>query len=1205
MRSNASRGTLRIAVSLLIVLAIAVWGAERTHAQVAGATLTGTVSDPSGAIIPNAQVTITDVATGVSRAVSSNSTGLYIAPNLLPATYEVKVAAQGFKTQVNKGIVLTVGAEQLLDVTLQVGQANQTVEVTTEAPTVELTSSEIGATVNSTTVRELPLNGRSWTDLANLQPGVVAAESHASVNVNRGFGDQVSISGGRPQQNNYRLDGISINDYSNGGPGSVIGGNLGVDAIQEFSVLTSNYSAEYGKTSGGVVNAISRSGTNDFHGSVYEFLRNSALDSPGYFEGGQVPPFRRNQFGAAAGAPIRKDHLFVFADYEGIRQSLGSAVVNKTLSDNARLGILNDQCGNAPGTAYATANDYTNCNAPTAGGTVVPDPVVTGPCLYTAANPGPFTGMMPGPGNGIDPNGVTNLAPGRASTCVDNTVTKYLPMFQPANAGTIGNGDKGLYKYVSQEVVSENYFTTRVDEKISARDSLFGTYVYDYSPLTQPDPLNNILQQSIAKRQIAAFEENHTFSPTLLNSFRLGYNREHANALAPVKVLNPVAGDSSLAWAPESVPIGPPRAQGPVTSEPGLTPPTFSYVWNAYEVYDDAFVTKGRHSMKFGFGYERDQLNETTNTADFPGTFKFGDILTLLRDLPKSVQGVVPGQTTPRYMRLSIIGAYAQDDWRFRPNLTLNLGLRWEMSTVPIETKGKLTSLPTIDAELPTCGILVMGPTPGQSCGAVGPYFSNPTLRNFEPRVGFAWDPFRNGKTAVRGGFGIFDVLPLLYTTVTLNGRGAPFFAIANSTKLPVGSFPSGALSSIGFGNGFEYAYVEPHPHRNYVMQYNLNVQRELVPNLTVMVGYVGSRGVHQAFRTDDSRIVIPGLTAAGYVWPAGGGTLNNINGNVGDIRLLDWAGSSFYNAMQIGVVKKMSHGLQVQGSYTWGKSIDYNSGVIAGDTFANAISSPHYFDMRLNRGLSDYNIGRVLVINATWQLPTTKSAPAFVGWAANGWELGGILKVNDGPPFTATWGTGGDPSESGTSDDFAFPNRLTTPGCQSLARPGNPSNYVKGECFQIPTAPSPTFWSRYCDPAPPSLGYGFNPANPGDTTWSGLMGNPAPSWLPPYACFNLRGNAGRNIIPGPGLVNLDLSVFKNNPIRRISENFNVQFRAELFNVLNRANFALPVNPDNTDLFDQTGAPQFPNSSGGLITSTLAPIGSAGRVVQFALKLLW
>src|SRR6202035_2456166 len=280
-----------LAVWLFVIVAINILGTGQAYAQVAGATLTGTVKDSSGAVIPNAQVVITDTATGVTRTVSPGSAGLYTAPNLLPGTYEVRVSATGFSTRLQKGITLTVGLEQVLDFTMQVGQITQTVEVTTEAPTVELTSSELGATVSSTTVRELPLNGRSWTDLANLQPGVVAATSHPKVDVNRGFGSQLSISGARPQQNNYRLDGVSINDYSNGGPGSVLGQNLGVEAIQEFSVLTSNYSAEYGKTSGGVVNAISRSGTNQFHGSVYEFLRNSSLDARSFFDGPTVPPF--------------------------------------------------------------------------------------------------------------------------------------------------------------------------------------------------------------------------------------------------------------------------------------------------------------------------------------------------------------------------------------------------------------------------------------------------------------------------------------------------------------------------------------------------------------------------------------------------------------------------------------------------------------------------------------------------------------------------------------------------------------------------------------------------------------------------------------------------------------------------------------------------------------------------------------------------
>jgi outer membrane receptor protein involved in Fe transport len=1116
------------AVWIFVIVAISILGTSQVYAQVAGATLTGTVKDSSGAFIPSAQVAIMDVATAVTRTVSPGSSGLYTAPNLLPGNYEIRVTATGFSTQLHKGVTLTVGAQQVLDFTMQVGQMSQTVEVTTEAPTVELTSSELGATVNSTTVRELPLNGRSWTDLANLQPGVVAAETHAAVNVNRGYGAQLSISGARPQQNNYRLDGISINDYSNGGPGSVLGQNLGVEAIQEFSVLTSNYSAEYGKTSGGVVNAISRSGTNQFHGSVYEFLRNSALDAPGYFDNGTVPPFRQNQFGASAGGPIRKDRTFVFGDYEGVRRSLGTTVKNTTLSDNARLGII----AGVPGLNQPTGTPCTNGNTP---------------------------------GHYLSP---------LASVCVDDKVAKYLPMFRPANSGT-STGDKASYQYVSQQVVSENYFTTRVDQKFSEKDSLFGTYVYDYSPLTQPDPLNNLLLQSTAKRQIAAIEENHTFTPTLLNSFRIGYNRDAAKAAQTVKVLNPVAGDPTLAWAPEPIPVGPPRAQGPVTSAPGLAPPTFTYAWNAYQLYDDAFLTKGLHSLKFGFGYERDQLNETTNTADFPGTFKFGSIKALLTNNPKSVQGVVPGQITPRYMRLSIIGAYVQDDWRFRPNLTLNLGLRYEMSTVIKEANGKTINLPTIDAAFPICGIQFAG------CAGVGPYFSNPTLRNFEPRVGFAWDPFRNGKTAVRGGFGMFDVLPMLYTTVTLNGRGAPFFAIANATppSLAQGSFPDQALPS-NPTHGLEYAYVEPHPHRNYVMQWNLNVQRQLAPSLTAMVGYVGSHGVHQAFRTDDSRMVIPIKTSAGYIFPLDGSTLNNVNDNVGDIRLLDWAGSSSYHALQVGIKKQMSHGLQIQGSYTWGKSIDNNSGVVAGDTLANGIGSLQYFDLSLSRGLSDYNIGRVLVINGSWQLPTAKSLPAPLGWAVNGWEFGGILKVNDGPPLTPTFGTGGDPSLTGSGDDWAYPDRLTGPGCQSLVHPGDPNNYIKTECFALPTAPA-SFASQCMDAS--------------DAV------DPAP--VGRVYCLNRRGNAGRNIIPGAGLVNLDLSFFKNNPIRRISENFNVQFRAEIFNVLNRANFSLPVNPDDTDIFDDKGAPLNPPDNG--TAGTLKSTTTSARLVQFAIKVIW
>ena len=407
MQRKPNAGKFAASVWVFVILTIHILGAGQAYAQVAGATLTGAVTDSSGATLPNAQVTITDVATGEARTVSSNAAGLYVAPNLLPGSYDVKVAATGFKTQLQKGVTLTVGAEQVLDFAMQVGQMSQTVEVTTEAPTVELTSSELSATVNATTVRELPLNGRSWTDLANLQPGVYSAEMHArNADDNRGIGAQSVISGARPQQNNYRLDGISINDYANGGPGSLLGGNLGVDAIQEFSVLTSNYSAEYGKTSGGVVNAITRSGTNAFHGSGYEFLRNSALDARNYFEDPTQPKaqFRRNQFGGTFGGPIVKDRTFFFVDYEGNRQSKGIANRNTVPSQAARNGTL--------------------CSIPI----LPPDPNA---CTTTQLTPSATT----------DANGV------------DLKVKQYLALY-PLPKTLLGNGDTGLFTFIGQQVVS-------------------------------------------------------------------------------------------------------------------------------------------------------------------------------------------------------------------------------------------------------------------------------------------------------------------------------------------------------------------------------------------------------------------------------------------------------------------------------------------------------------------------------------------------------------------------------------------------------------------------------------------------------------------------------------------------------------------------------------------------------------------------------
>src|ERR1700676_4036086 len=353
----------KIAASVIALVAFAFspLTLATAHAQVAGATLSGTVADQSGGVVPQATISIKNVATGITRSNATSAAGFYSAPNLLPGIYEVKAEAQGFTSKIQMGVNLSVGEQQVLNFSLQVGQMSQTVEVNTKAPNGGLASSTISAVVSSTTVRELPLNGRSWTDLATLQPGVNSIQTQQDFTAGpdrgkRGFGNQLTIDGARPQQNNYRLDGISMNDYDNSAPGSVLGGDLGVDAIEEFSVLTSNYSSEYGRTSGGVVNAITRSGTNQFHGSVYEFLRNDALDAANFFEnagGIKKASFRQNQFGVAAGGPIQKDKLFVFGDYEGLRYSKGIPTLINVPSDAARLEIL---AGGGPPPTSCPAN---------------------------------------------------------------------------------------------------------------------------------------------------------------------------------------------------------------------------------------------------------------------------------------------------------------------------------------------------------------------------------------------------------------------------------------------------------------------------------------------------------------------------------------------------------------------------------------------------------------------------------------------------------------------------------------------------------------------------------------------------------------------------------------------------------------------------------------------------------------------------------
>jgi hypothetical protein len=1087
---SPTRVSRSVSYLLIGLIAVLFCGSTSVHAQVAGGTVLGTVTDPSGAVVANAEITITDRATGLVRTVTTNSAGFYTAPNLTPGQYDIRITASGFSVGTVSDITLTVGAVQTVNVALKLGSASSTVEVSELAPGIDLATSSLSGEVDGLTVRELPLNGRDWSQLATLQPGVAQVRNQSGIGAvgsadvvrgARGFGNQLSVSGTRPTQNNYRLDGISINDYTNGAPGGVLGTLAGVDAIQEFSVLTTNYSAEYGKTSGGVINAITRSGTNQLHGDLFEFLRNSALDAKNFFDlPGPIPPFRRNQFGGAVGGPIVKDKTFFFFNYEGLRQSLSSTQTNFVPSDNARRGIL------------STGN-----------------------------------------------------------VTVDPLVEPFLQFWHPSNGPVVGNGDVAEYKVVTKQVGSGNFYTARVDHQFSASDSLSASFFYDKTQLTNPDPLNNETFFNSNARPFGSLEWTHVFSPAFTNSARFGFSRNSADILTGPGA-NPLATDTSLG----SIPGKP----APFIVVPGLSTffggvdgfPNFTFGWNSFQGYDDAFLTRGRHSIKFGFAVERMQSNNLFHFFD-NGNFVFPSLSAFLTNQPVVFQATIPSSATPRAIRETLYGAYIQDDWRFRPNLTLNIGLRYEMTTIPTEANGKQASLKSMtDSTI----------TPGQ------PYFNNnPTVWDFEPRIGFAWDPFRNGKTSVRGGFGLYDVLPLPYEFLIISSASAPVAQNLSITNVVQGDFPTNAYNKAIQGcvlpdlSCYRTSYIDPNPHRSYVMQWNLNVQREIAPQTTLTVGYVGSRGVRLPFRTDDADIVLPtALTPEGYLWPSnstqGAGIGTRVNPNVGRIDRLVFGGDSYYNGLHVDVERKFSHGLQFLTAFTWGKSIDTGSSTIAGDQFSNSPSSlPFYFDARLRRGQSDFNLGRNLVISGTWQVPGLKSQTGIMSWIVNNWQIGGILEASSGAPFTVL--VGGDPLGLNNTDPFAYPNRIAGPGCGSGVNSGNTS-YIRVSCFAMP----------------PSQG----------TTTSGA------------SIYTLLGNSGRNPLTGPGLVNVDFSLFKNIPIHKISEATNLQFRAEMFNIFNRPNFAPPL--DNNVLFNPDGSPV---GNAGVLDTTQTP----SRQIQFGLKLIF
>jgi hypothetical protein len=1188
MKSNATK-------ILVLIFALGfLFSATPLRAQVAGATLSGTITDTHGGVVVGAKVSAKNGATGVSTDTTTNSAGTYSIVNLLPAGYDVTVSAPGFRTAVTK-VTLVVGAQQAMNITLTVGEISQTVVVTGAAPIVDTTSATLRGEVNGAQVVELPLNGRDWASLATLEPGVLNARDHDGVFVgggdNRGLGNQLTVDGNRPQQNVYLLNGIIINDYAKAGPGNVLGDNLGVDAIQEFSVMTSNYSAEYGFTSGGVINAITKSGTNSFHGSAYEFVRNSAFDATNFFEnanGQKKGAFTQNQFGASAGWKVLKDRLFVFGDYEGFRSVKAIPQIASVLTTNARSGILNDANGNRIAAI------------PTTGG--------------------PF-------GNGCPYANMTNLAPGQASTCVDNTIEKLIKPDQPSGIpaggfdplpnGPLVGPDNNLGSFFSdgKQRVTDNYASVRFDFKISDKDSLSGSWYRDHSQFSVPDTLNYNISGFLVPHGAYTLQENHVFSPAMVNTVRLGVNRSDLHS-PQLSSSNPLNVDKTLGVLPGCV--APAIRIGSISNATAdqfggfSIVPTSQTLTALIEVFDDVARTAGKHSVKFGFMYLGDH-DDWANIPGCDGLANFDSLTNFLQNIPHVVKmpTALPfmNGASEQHFRSNVFAGYVQDDWRMRPNLTVNLGLRYEMATIPTEAQGRTNQLMQLyqNVALYPC-------VPGPPCaGFYHQIFQkNPTLWNFEPRIGFAWDPFHTGKTSVRGGFGLFDVLPLPYMFALNSLQTVPNGNEIDLTNPGQGTYAAGFAAiaasnspTVSQGINHNYGYNEQFPHRDYVMQWNLNIQRQVTPNTSVTLAYIGAKGVHNPFQTDELNTVYPFHTSAGWLFPnpVGSGCLPGppdcsqtiaalglpasfatnpsgivpgllINPRTSKIQSVVFQAQSWYEALQVKVDKRLSHGFSVGGALTWGKSIDTSSDSFAGDNYSNDITPTiPWWDLSITKGLSDFNVGRNLVINGLWRVPTPASFSGPAGWITRGWGLGAIFEVSDGIPAWPLAGLEGDPMGQLNGEPLAIPDRV--PGC-ALTNPSSGRHgslqYINPNCFINAVAPSLAFYN-----AAPPFGCDKSFAYP--------------------TCINLLGNLGRNTVIGPGLFNIDMNLVKDNYIRRISETFDIQFRAEFFNIFNRTNFALP-SINHLESISATGTPQ---SGFGVLTNTQIP----NREIQFALKMIW
>ena len=1073
--------------------------ASALSAQVT-ANLSGTVTDPSGATVSAADVTVKNVETGALRNTTTGGAGRYQVFALPIGAYEVRVTKQGFKEQIRSGIDLVVGQDARVDVTLSVGPLSQRITVNSDAPLVSVSAADVPGLVGEQQVKDLPLNGRSYDLLVTLNPGIVnfTAEKTGGIGIsNSTTGNNFAVSGNRPQQNLFLLNGVEYTGAAenNMQPGGASQQLLGVDAVREFNVLRDSYGAEYGKHPGGQVIIVTQSGSNQFHGSAYDFLRNNDLDAPNYFAQGIVPPFRRNQFGASVGGPIQKDKTFVFANYEGFRESLNqtsAAFVPDATSRAAAVSSVQPLLNLWP-TAPAGAPDF----------------------------------------NGIAEDFSSPL-----------------------------------------QTIREDFGTVRVDHIFSSRDSLSGVYTVDDGGDVTATPLDPYSSDILNLReQVVSLEETHVFSPRFLNTARIGYSRAGYFFTGEPTPGTPAA---TVPGFLVGRPVGAVVVGGSAASNPqaqvGLAGSNngsdLTVARNLVTLEDRVTLTRGRHQFTFGAWFQPFQSNETLALSQF-GQATFASLATFLQGTTSTFLY----DPTPTEMNWrSLFGAwYAEDVMRLTRKFTVSLGFRDEFSTGWNEAHGHAANYTYPD------GIISTQPQVGNS------FFTTNNARFLpEPRIGLAWSPL-GGKTVVRAGFGMYnDLQDALGYRTDQNAPFNPTYSIAAQT---VAGLPIDPTAAVPAKAKLVPGGVQPDMSTPTLISWSLRIEQELTPNTALTVGYVGSHGYHEligidaneptpaicpaspcpsVYPTVDAAATPPvtlttgfpaGSPLAGAPVPAGSYYIPSGAAKPNAALANTWTwfslGDSSYNALQVDMNRRFSHGVSIRGVYTWSKSLD-DGDSLNQTTAGNApglVSNP--FNLRADWGPATYDVRNIGVVSAVYELPFGNGyvcGACSEGWAGNfvkGWSVNSIVTLQDGFPFTPQLSY--NPSNNGDTRNPVRP--FVNPDFTGPVILGKPGQWFNPKAFI----------------APPSTG-GF------------------------------YGNVARDSYPGPGLDTWDFSVMKDTTIR---EGLRLQFRAEIFNLLDRANFNTP----NLIVFTPPTAanPTGVSGTAGAITST----STTSRQVQFALKLLW